>query len=236
MDPSTSELAQLTSVEAVLQWIGIANRAGPPAENFKDAFMAALGNPSLLRHIVAIPEARYQKVCTELQVECTTPAAGSTPEVKVSRGLTPVEEGQAGEVQRIARLALGLPATDTGPFPTQGGNAPQAEGRRIKMSMVIDQGDDSEVRPLGTEVLRNLLQEWKVKHNDNEDPAEEEEATGDQLSALDSRIRSGATPFVDMGVWRPYGARLGRALKFEAIVPLPNGGWQRREHSGPSSK
>ena len=132
MDPSPSELAQLTSVEAVLQWVGVADSAGPPAVNFKAAFLTALGNPSMLRHIVAIPVGRYEKACAEVQVEVVTPATEGTAEVKTARGLTPIEEGQAGEVQRIARLALGWPLVGNGPSPTQGGNAPQAEGSGSK--------------------------------------------------------------------------------------------------------
>ena len=83
---------------------------------------------------------------------------------------------------------------------------------KIKFSTVIDQGDDTEIRPLNVDELRRLLGDWIANTNDGEEPTEEQEATGEQLAALNFRLRSGGTPFVDFGVWRPHGADLGRAL------------------------
>ena len=72
--------------------------------------------------------------------------------------------------------------------------------------------------------LRDLLTRWKQAENDNEDTAEDEEAMGDQISALAHRLRQGGTPFVDFGVWRSHGTELGRVIKFAAYFPAPTGG------------
>ena len=106
---------------------------------------------------------------------------------------------------------------------------------KIKLATILDQGDDSEIKPLTPQQLRVLIDAWKVNFNEGEDPSEEEEATGDQLSALAFRLRAGGTPFADFGVWRPHGADLGRALKFTAFVLCPTTGEHvRKEISGPA--
>jgi hypothetical protein len=106
--------------------------------------------------------------------------------------------------------------------------------RKIKLSVVLDQGDDTEVMPLDPAKIRTLIAEWRELENDGEDPQEDEEATGDQLATLDFRLRQGSTPFVDFAVWRPFGARFGRLLKFSAFLPLPSGGFQTKEINGPA--
>ncbi|CAK0815119.1 unnamed protein product, partial [Prorocentrum cordatum] len=105
----------------------------------------------------------------------------------------------------------------------------------VKLPAYIDQADDTEIEPMDTNRLRGLIQARKTNHNDGGDPAEEEEATGEQLAALAFRVQSGATPCVDMGIWRPRGARVARAFKFNAHAPQPGGGFQQRECSGPAS-
>ncbi len=79
------------------------------------------------------------------------------------------------------------------------------------------------------------MEQWKTRQNDGEDPTEDEEATGDQLSALAFRLRAGATPFVDFGVWRPHGDVIGRQLKFAAFVIGLGGEVRRKEVNGPAS-
>jgi len=106
---------------------------------------------------------------------------------------------------------------------------------KIKLASVLDQADDTEIKPLAISDLRAMMERWKETANDGEEPSEEEEATGEQISALAFRLRSGGTPFVDFGVWRPHGADLGRALRFAAYFLSPAGEFQRKELSGPSS-
>ena len=114
------------------------------------------------------------------------------------------------------------------------GQAVQEQGK-VKLSTVLDQADDTEIRTIDVEQLRELLDNWKKQANDGEEPTEDEEATGEQLSALAHRLRLGGTPFVDFGIWRAHGSELGRVVKFAAYFPTPNGGFALKEIVGPSS-
>ena len=105
---------------------------------------------------------------------------------------------------------------------------------KVKLATVLDQSCDAEVKILGTEELRAMLTAWKKQHNDNEEPTEEEEASGEQLTALAHRLRQGTTPYVDFGVWRPHGQDLGRACKFAAHFQTAPGVFTMKEISGPA--
>ena len=234
MDPTPSELQSIVSIDTACAWVGIQDGAAGP---FKSDFLKHLGGPTLLRQIAAIPADVWKAAVAALKV---------TDGEETTRTLSPVEIGQAGTLRRIARLALGLPGDEAAPSrPDAQGPAGSAVGtqpgqdqrgdRNICISKVLDQGDDTEIVPMPQPEIQDLIQQWKQLVNDGEDPAEEVEATGDQLSALGARLKSGLTPFADFGVWRPFGARFGRQLKFLAHFPSPGGGWKTRELNGPPS-
>ena len=66
---------------------------------------------------------------------------------------------------------------------------------RVKLAMVHDEGDDTEIKPLrvcGTEGA----------HRDVEARQQRREATGAPLSALHFRLLRAASPFVDFEAWR----------------------------------
>ena len=258
MDPTCEELKTIKNINDIFDWVGVADIVGPPATNFRAAFLSALGGPSLVRQLVAIPKESYDRALREIKVTVTTPGGQGETATTAERPLTPLEEGQVGTVHRVARITLGLPAEEVGRPAGPGMQAAPASGsagggqgstagptsfpeaanqgiRKVKLASVLDQADDTEVIPLGKAMLRDLIETWKATENDDEDPAEDEEASEDQLTGLHFRLGSGATPFVDFGVWRPYGARFGRHLKFHAYIPIPGGGYQQKEFSGPNS-
>ena len=174
----------------------------------------------------------------------TLPTAGADQPNVVAGGPTPVVGASAAQEQGMHQPAAGGVCAPGGTLPIAGADQPNAlasfvamepSAGRIKLSSVLDQGDDTEIKPLTVPELRVLLETWKAHCNDGEDPQEAEETTGDQLSALAYRIRSGATPYADFGIWRPCGADLGRALKFVAWFLSPGGEYTKRELSGPAS-
>ena len=72
------------------------------------------------------------------------------------------------------------------------------------------------------------------KLNDDEDPEEDEEITGEQLAGLDALIQANRVPYADFAVFRPYGARIERQMEFIARVLNPRGEWMNKEIAGPS--
>lgn len=241
------ELAQMGNLQAVLDWLGLADTA---TRTPKTSLWQVLGSPTLVRHLAAIPRDVWDTAIAAWQVDTVGQDGARVPSPP-----TPVEAGQVGTLRRVARLIMGLDPNEVGgigtfaavPGPQQ---APQAgapgpaaataiadQERKVKLSLVMDQGDETEVKLLNPANIRTMIADWRELENDGEDPLEEEEeeATGDQLTALDYRLKQGAMPFVDFAVWRPFGARFGRLLKFVDYFPQPKEGFVTKEINGPVS-
>ena len=90
--------------------------------------------------------------------------------------------------------------------------------RGIKMSSVIDQSDDSEFIP--ESLAKADLWYQRYQNTMGGAPQEEEDCTVEQLSALNKRVHTlDLPPYVDLGVWQPYGRRALGASKFRAWFP-----------------
>ena len=83
---------------------------------------------------------------------------------------------------------------------------------KLKLNEIVDQGCDLEVEQLPHTQLDEFRRRYVVVEGGA--PTEKEEVTDAQLTCLWAKIEHGMSPFVDMGVWRAYGDRLARAMKF----------------------
>eukprot|EP00439_Symbiodinium_sp_Y106_P086036 s100_g30.t3 len=100
---------------------------------------------------------------------------------------------------------------------------------KVKMSQVIDQRADQEVQVLSHDEIAKHRQQYMLAEGDA--PREREEVTDAQLSCLKAKVSCEAAPFVDMGVWGPYGERIARQMKFTSQV-LKDGQWKSVEIPG----
>ena len=241
MDPSAQELATFDTLAKVLGWIGFEDEGDRTTWS---SFCVALGKPKLVRQIGAIPLAAYEKVVTNWRVKDKQNGQDIVEEPSA------VELGHAGLLRRVSRLLLKLPPDETGaptPQAAAGSMASMASlvtalqanqngtnnNGKILMSKVLDQGDDTEVKPMDPQVHEKLIADWTSRENDGEEPLEEEEASMAQMAALETRVKNGGLPQVDFGVWRPFGDRLARALKFTVHTLRPDGSVAMKEINGP---
>ena len=104
--------------------------------------------------------------------------------------------------------------------------------RKVKMSAIFDQGDDTEIAPWTPARMRTVMAAFKAA-NDDEMPDPDEEVSVDQLAALEFKLATGAAPCPDFGVWRPFGTRMARALKLTAHHLTPGGDYVPYEIQGP---
>ena len=77
--------------------------------------------------------------------------------------------------------------------------------RKLAISKVIDQGDDTEVAAVPLADKKAWVNDWIATQNDGEELTEEEECTEDMLACLKHRLEAEALPLVDFGIWRPFG-------------------------------
>ena len=207
-----------------------------------EAIKEQMGEMTTLREVVSIPLDDWKKAVDEAKVITSTGTEATTV-----RTLKPLEKGQVGLVRRGARTVLGLPSDETGPFlymgdkakdkgatDSHGGIVPNLS-RKVRLSRVVDQGDEAEVDPMEPGIMRALIKKYKTA-NDHLDAQDAEEATPDQVQGIKAKLLVDVVPYADLGILRPFGRRLERALKFQAQIwdPLTRE-FVRKEVPGPSN-
>ena len=170
-----------------------------------------------------------------------------------ARGLTPVEASQVALIWRICKRVSWTASgekwddfVDVDPFapsaapPAAAGSgaapaaSPQTEENVVKLSAVLDQGDNGQVRvadgPTHAKWHANYQQQVLVP------PAEEEEPMVEQLTALNHRVTNrGCSPYADFALWGPYARKGARAAKFRAWFPTGDGSYTAKELPGPGN-
>ena len=168
MDPTRTELASFVTVADVFQWL-------ETTAAVEEALSLAMGATTSLRSWARIPDDRYNTAVRALTIgeRALTPAEEG-------------QVGEVARIARLALLARNppppggadLPLTSSGTLAAAGsgigstnlatvGNESADSGTiacptanlgaaKIKFSTVIDQGDDTEIRPLNVDELRRL--------------------------------------------------------------------------------
>ena len=225
MDPSAAELLDIAQAEhplgALLNFVGM-------QDDVKAAVWHELGGAEKIREIVFVPLADWEASVASAKVPIGEGTDGDDGGRPAHRGLKPREKAQVGMLRRYARLLVGLPGDEGEGALTQGGAratvATVAPGksanvgtgkRKFKLASVVDQKDDQEVDAIGAEGFRDAIKRFK-EANDGLNPAEDEEATPDQLQGIAVKLSQDVVPYADFGVLRPFGLRLERTLKFHA--------------------
>lgn len=153
------------------------------------------------------------------------PAAGAPP--------TLVSPGGAGSTAAVLPLLTqGAPSSSGGPMVLQPIIVQQT--KKTKMSAVFDQGDSNEFEPWTEARYQTILAAFKVL-NEGEDAKPHEEASKDQLAALEHRLNTGSAPAADFAIWRPHGLRFMRALKLQGQAQQSDGTFVQREVQAPAS-
>ena len=225
MDPTATELQAMaqpqgqgaTPLGEAIRWVGL---TAPAVE----ALRGSLGQFTLARQIVFMPDAAWEQGLNDAQVA----AHDADPE----RSLSALEIGQAGSLRRVARLLCGIPPSGMPPIgggpalqpnpPLPGGPPPATPvgTRKVKVASVVDQADDAEVIAMDVTLVRRLQAEYTAA-NDGIPPDSDEENDSAQLVALKSKLDADVVPYADFAVYRPFGHRLASAKKFQAHIWKP---------------
>lgn len=149
--------------------------------------------------------------------------------------------------QAICRPAVAAPATPVAAGPSTSevnaalvalaksmATVPKPEGRRVKTSNVADPADESEIPVASADQLKEWYADYcRLKHGH---PLPDKEPTGEQVSALHTRIvELGMEPYADFSVLTPHGRRLAKVLRHRSWLPQEDGSYKPVEVPGPSS-
>ena len=142
-----------------------------------------------------------------------------------------MEIGHAGLLLWISRQKFNLPeilepgshtqlAIPGAILPTLAAQLAAAtpSGGAFHMEFHLDQADQTIGYMLSPPKIIELLEAWRVRDNDGEEPIPGLENWPQQISALHSRLTAMGCPHVDFGIWRPHGEDFQRAMQFTAHV------------------
>lgn len=205
-----------------------------------EAFLEQVGNPGPeLRVVAALPAHIVVQGIGQAQVAGVGLSATGAAHVRL--------------VWRVARMAMYLKKggdaalfEDVDPWaPSDNqrssaqvlGHVSKGSGLKekvLKMSALVDQADESELVPPDLQTAHSWSQRYLQMMGDM--PMEEEEPTDAQMAALDKRVNQlGQAPYVDMGVWLPFGRRALRNQKMRAFFPVGDRTFVAREFPGPQN-
>ena len=201
------------------------------------AFVEKIGDPGDdLRLVGSLPSSAIAAAC-------------ELAELSDGSSFSAVQASQVGLVYRLANRLLHVQAGgdwatwhDCDPWATvappvatqtQPPTCPSPTERKLKMTTVLDQGDESEFLMLNESMVSKAWQHYRAIMGTA--PLEEEEPTAEQLSALHRRcITLGNPPHADFAIWVPYGRRAMRASKFRTYIATESG-YTAKELPGPSN-
>lgn len=206
-----------------------------------NAFIQRCGDPGQdIRMIGALPPQVIAAAC-------------AAAEVRPGQSMTAIQASQIGLVYRLARRILHTRAggswedwEDVDPWAqttsTRGTSiavtttspplTPTKE-RKLKMTQVLDQGDDTEF----TVEPESMRAKWiqRVISMTGGYPQPEEEPTLEQLSAMYKRTAiQDMGPYADFGVFVPFGSKALKASRFRTYV-LTADGYVTKELQGPAN-
>ena len=204
-----------------------------------EAFTARAGDPGEdLRLLAAMPPPAIAVACEAAEV------------LPSKEPMTAMQATHVGLVYRLARRICWVnsgmdwatwedpnpwetlkPSVEKGPVEAPGESL---RGRKLKLSNVLDQMDDSEFLVEPEETRQKWLKHYKVVTGGF--PLEEEEPTLEQVSALKKKVEGGLAPFADFSVFVPYGKKAMKAAKYRSYQLDPStGGYTVKELPGPSA-
>ena len=106
-------------------------------------------------------------------------------------------------------------------------------GPSVTVAHVLDQASSEQLVPLPADEVDNLRQALHDKLDG--EPLEGETFTDSQLTAFKKRLDAGGSPACDYSVLGPYGNRLERKMKFNAVIRDSAGHERTVEVAGPDS-
>ena len=172
---------------------------------------------------------------TKVETLGELPATSFTEELRNWRiGQNPAPLVLRGKAERVGRLARAIfnptPSTSTTLVATAA--ISDAEGRKIKLSMVVAQWNDTEIE-VEVHKMAMYFARWSVIFGKLDRPEPCETPAPEQMSALEYLIKTGQVPYVDFSIWGPFFTRIMKRLKLVGKTLTEDGTLTTMEIFGP---
>lgn len=192
--PSDAELAGLTDLPAVIHWVGLADAVWNQCSS-------SLGTIPDMRVMAMTPPGTISSVVAGLRLPVLDTAGRPRMDDQgqpLERPLSMVESVQFSLVWRVCRVAYQLPDYDiyapvapspaasafTGPVSV--GTKGPSTARKVKVSSVADQLDDTELEIIERNKLDEAFAHFRARMGS--DPLKESEPTPEQVTVLYNKV------------------------------------------------
>ena len=218
-EPTEQELSTFTSLDVVADWAGIPHRVKEGDDGStspRGTFFALLGASGSThpRNVAAIPVQDFAAALQEWKVGGSAPS----PILRASVGLLGTAVRMATGVLRPRREqeALAKEELERNRKRALEESRTTSAEKKIKLATVVDQTNDSEVVALPEEEVESCYKHYSDRVG--EVPLPEEDISVEQLAGLKALFKTGASPYVDLAVFGPFGCRIASKLKFSGLL------------------
>ena len=235
MDPTEDEQKQMDKLAAVFTWVGLP--AGEMNDETKLAGSLArlLGATQDTKPVTlgVVSKGDYEAVISRWKV----------PETAGARPPTLAEIGAAKLVGHVCRLLAGAGETleslkkkaHTQQPSTAAPSISTAAARRIKLSSIVSQVDDTEILMADEKEVLKAFARYETVYGKGDRPPNGTEPTSEQLSAVKHLLDSNCCPYTDFSVFGPYGQRIYKKVKLSGYQIARDGPLTSVELHGPSN-
>ena len=223
---TAEEIAGFKTLKDILDFAGV-------APDLAQAFYLATGSSDATRPRVLgiVPSVEYTAMLATVQVKETVEDA------EVSRALKFAEKGQlllVGEGCRACAGVVGSAPPDPSGAPSPGpAAAPSIAVRKIKLSLVIRQADETEIEVCDEKLLDVGQGRWEATFGVDAKPDDNEDVTIEQISGVKWLIDNNVVPYLDFAIWGAYGHRMERKLRLSGQILDSAGKFRHIEIAGP---
>ena len=227
---SPDEIESFTTISKIVEFLQIPEPIASP-------FYSAMGAlPETMPRALGVIELDELKgILADLKV----PNLFGEGEEPTSRTLTVVERGSLILLCKACRHCAGMDLPPpVVPAPALVGSpaafsVPSPGVRKIKLSHVLSQGDDTECEVASETLMAAGFGRWESIFGIGTRPSPDADCTLEQLSAVDFLFKSGAVPYVDYAIWGPHGHRMARKMRLGGQILDANATFRFVEVAGP---
>ena len=227
MSFSADELSSFKTMQSIVDFAAIQPEVS--AVFYDQTGFAA---DSMPRALGIIPLEEFRTLVSDLKI----PVEGGDP-----RGLKLAEKGALLLVGEACRACAGLlgSAPPGGRLATAGApssgpaGGPSIATRKIKLSLIIRQADETEIDICDGSVLDVGQGRWEATFGLNSKPDDNEDVTIEQISGVKWLVDNHAVPYLDFAIWGAYGHRMERKLRLAGQILDSAGKFRHIEIAGP---
>ena len=124
----------------------------------------------------------------------------------------------AGQGQTIEDLKRKAAAISTTPHGSAVSSGSTAAARKVKLSSVISQIDDTEILLADEKEILKAFARFEVVYGKGERIPKESEPTSEQITAVKHLLDQGSVPYVDFAIFGPYGMHILKKVKLSGVM------------------